>query len=436
MQGCKQRRLELIVVVIAGLALSVAPVVCAKPVWRCSGRAVLADGTIVEGSVQGIDPNGVGKATIVEAKFTTDRNGNGIPENTITQTKVAKGGPSVTLIMEDRNEDGFAEKQTLIEVHDLNGNFRLDDQDLKTIERWEDKNGDKEFDVSEKTISSKGGTDLFIPEDEEIIVSAADGLSDDATASLDSGDPLTAAIAEYLGGSLYALAMDMVNAGFSLARASYHIDEVTTEAIEMEIVELSLVSREAITVEIKDTSSFYGVSVTIDPPHDFIRWETGRVAQGVDLSDIVFAEAFTVGLDAVFVMELNDDVPYPATFIPGVSELEYFFAFCLLAGFEEWPWYSPVFDGLDCVPNAFVILVYAEESWRFGFDYAEWEQMQTIPLPEENLQVENNWLIMTFPLELFGESPGFIRWLAGTYVDGIADIAPNEGAGSLKLESE
>ena len=215
MKGCKRRRLELIVVLVAGLALSVAPVVCAKPVWRCSGRAVHSNGTIVEGRMQGSDPNEVGKATIVESVFTRDRNGNGIPEKTIRQTKGTTGAPSVTLIMEDRNEDGFAEKQTLIEVHDLNGNFRLDDQDLTTIERWEDKNGDKEFDASEKTISSKDGTDLFVPEDEEIVLSAADGLSDDATASLDSGDPLTAAIAEYLGGSLYALAMDMVNAGDS-----------------------------------------------------------------------------------------------------------------------------------------------------------------------------------------------------------------------------
>lgn len=162
---------------------------------------------------------------------------------------------------------------------------------------------------------------------------------------------------------------------------------------------------------------------------DLFDWETGEPTKGPDHIDIGFAEVTQVGSDAVFTMELDGNIPYPETFIPGVSELEYFFALCPLPGFEEWPWYSPAYDGLECLPNAFVVLMYEDGDWRFDMDYSEGGEMWSITLPEDNLHVEENIITMKAPIEELGSS---FRWLAGTYVDGIADIAPNEGAGAFE----
>jgi len=164
-------------------------------------------------------------------------------------------------------------------------------------------------------------------------------------------------------------------------------------------------------------------SVT-DEPGDWFDWESMELIQGRDYTDIDFAEVTLVDSDVVLTMELGGNIPYPETFIPEVSELEYFFALCPLPGFEEWPWYSPAYDGLECLPNAFIILIYENGSWRFGIDYWELGEMKTVILPEDNLQVEENTITMKAPLEALG-NPSSFNWLSGTYIDGIADIAPN-----------
>ena len=176
------------------------------------------------------------------------------------------------------------------------------------------------------------------------------------------------------------------------------------------------------------------ISERADELGDLFDWETREPAQGPGWQDIVLAEVTQRGSDAVFTMELDGNIPYPETFIPGVSELEYFFALCPLPGFEEWRYY-PAYDGLECLPNAFVILMYEDGDWRFGIDYSEGGEMKTVTLPEDNLHVEENIITMKVPLEELG-NPSSFRWLAGTYVDGITDIAPNEGAGTFESWSE
>jgi hypothetical protein len=166
---------------------------------------------------------------------------------------------------------------------------------------------------------------------------------------------------------------------------------------------------------------------------DWINWETGEPGEGPDYIDIISASVEVTQMKSerllvilIFTMVLNGNIPYPEPPTPGVSELEYFFALCPLPGFEEWPWYSPAYAELDCVPNAFVILVYEDGSWRFDIDYNEGGEVHSITLPWDNLHVEEDTITMEVPIEALG-NPWSFNWLAGTYVDGIADIAPDEG---------
>jgi len=164
----------------------------------------------------------------------------------------------------------------------------------------------------------------------------------------------------------------------------------------------------------------------IDPQEDwFDYWEGKEPRQGPAYTDITSAQVTQVNSDLVFTMELADAVPYPD--IPGAFELEYFFALCPIPNLDEWPWHSPAFDGLECQPNAFSILMYADGIWRFGVDYAENGAMKTIDLPEDNLLIEDNKITFKVPSEAIG-NPSSFKWLAGTYADGAADIAPDEGA--------
>jgi hypothetical protein len=60
-------------------------------------------------------------------------------------------------------------------------------------------------------------------------------------------------------------------------------------------------------------------------------------------------------------------------------------------------------------------------------------EIKTVVLPEDNLRVEENTITMKASLEVLG-NPSSFNWLAGTYINGIADIAPNEGDATFEVK--
>ena len=224
-----------------------------------------------------------------------------------------------------------------------------------------------------------------------------------------------------------------------LKEAETKDEEIKGLKDELKLTQLDLLSCQEELVEVRNHNEEFDVPVELTPnsvtdkPGDWFDWESMKSTQGPEYTDIDFAEVTIVGSDVVFMMELGGNIPYPETFIPEVSELENFFALCPLPGFEEWPWYSPAYDGLECLPNAFIILIYENGSWRFAIDYSELGEIKTVILPEDNLHVEENTITMKASLEALG-NPSSFKWLAGTYIDGIADIAPNEGSCAFEVK--